>query len=321
MPGEFNVIRRFFEEPFTEHFSNNENVDLGIGDDCALLNLCGTDQLATSVDTLVAGVHFLESAPADKIAQRALRVNLSDLAAMGAEPIGFTLALTLPEENEAWLQAFSSGLLSCAKEFDIPLVGGDTTRGPLSITVQVMGKVPVGKALIRSGAKVGDTVYVSGALGAAAAALPLLEETSLTSDESELLDQYYQPHPALKLGIALRGIATAAIDISDGLLADLGHICQRSNVAAEIDWQRIPLLNALKNCSDKAAIQKCALAGGDDYQLCFTAPEGLNSEVEGFNIFPVGKIMSKVPEDKANAVTVIESGIPLQFSEAGYRHF
>lgn len=266
--GEFELIDRYF----TGIGPGDEAVALGIGDDCALFDCRPGEQLAISVDTLVAGVHFPAAADAYRIAQRALRVNLSDLAAMGARPFAFTLALTLPAADETWLAAFSRGLRDAAQAFGITLIGGNTTRGrDCVINIQVMGGVPAGAALLRSGARPGDAVLVSGCLGDARAALPLLEADSAALDAGQryLLDRYFQPEPRVALGVALRGIASAAIDISDGLAADLGHILAASDVGAVIDPALLPLSPALRG-GDRA--REFALHGGDDYELCCTVP-------------------------------------------------
>lgn len=268
--SEFELIERYFTG--VGGTGRDGAVALGVGDDCALLEPPPGQQLALSVDTLVADVHFPATADPADIAQRALRVNLSDLAAMGAAPLAFTLALTLPAAQPAWLEAFSRGLREAADEFGIALVGGDTTRGPVAvITLQVMGLVPHGAALTRAGARPGDAVLVSGTLGDARAALEVLERSPerLSLDQRHWLQRYHRPAPRLALGMALRGLASAAIDISDGLAADLGHILARSGVGGRIDTTRLPLSTALQAHS---RAREFALQGGDDYELCFTAP-------------------------------------------------
>lgn len=231
--NEFELIRRYFAA--ARCAQGGDGVVLGIGDDCALLALPAGEQLAVSTDTLVAGVHFPESCDAFLLGQRALAVSASDLAAMGATPLAFTLALTLPSANESWLAEFARGLQTMAQSCSLALVGGDTTRGPLSLTLTVFGRVPNGQALLRSGAQVGDLLCVGGELGDAAGALPLvLGQREAAADISEaLLARYWSPQPQLALGQALRGRATAALDISDGLLADCGHIAKASQVAQD----------------------------------------------------------------------------------------
>ena len=272
--SEFELIERYFSDIGSgiDSASAAPAVALGVGDDCALLEPPPGQQLALSVDTLVADVHFPAAADPADIAQRALRVNLSDLAAMGATPLAFTLALTLPAADAAWLKAFSRGLREAADVFGIALSGGDTTRGPVAvITLQVMGLVPHGAALTRAGARPGDAVLVSGTLGDARAALDVLERSpdKLSVDQRHWLQRYHRPAPRLALGLALRGLASAAIDISDGLAADLGHILARSGVGARIDTTRLPLSKALQA---HPRAREFALRGGDDYELCFTAP-------------------------------------------------
>ncbi|MBC9252343.1 thiamine-phosphate kinase [Pseudomonas alcaligenes] len=273
--GEFELIRRFFAAAPCAQAA--EGVALGIGDDCALLQLSPGEQLAVSTDTLVAGVHFPVSPDPFLLGQRALAVAASDLAAMGAEPLAFTLALTLPEAHADWLAAFARGLSQMAQGCGLALVGGDTTRGPLSLTLTVFGRVPAGQALTRGGAQVGDLLCVGGELGDAAGALPLVlgQQQSQGVQADYLLQRYWAPQPQLTLGRLLRGQATAALDISDGLLADCGHIAKASGVALHIEAARLPLSPALQAVAGAAAVD-CALAGGDDYVLAFTlAPQRL----------------------------------------------
>ncbi len=277
---EFSLINRYFKTPFA--YDRNPSVVLGIGDDAAILELTEKHQLVVAVDTLVSGVHFpVEASPTD-IAQRALRVNLSDLAAMAATPLWFTLALTLPKDwspeyRESWVNDFASGLKACADQYTCHLVGGDTTSGPLSITIQVMGQVPCGQALRRDGAKVGDLVLVTHCLGDGAAALAYLQnELPLDDEHAEYLRQrFYQPEPRIAEAQLLQSITSAAQDVSDGLIADIGHICTASDVACEINIESIPLSDALKSC-DLNVARQWALSGGDDYELVFTiAPENM----------------------------------------------
>lgn len=273
---EFALIRRFFSQhPLTERIA------LGVGDDCALINLQAGEQLAISVDTQLAGVHFHDNSPAFLIASRALLCAISDLAAMGATPLGFTLALTLPEYDETWLTDFAHGLFAAASQHQCPLIGGDTTKGPLAITIQVHGAVPVGQALTRAGAKVGHDIWVSGSLGDGAAALAWLEGR-LQADKplaDYLAGRFYRPEPALALGVALRGIAASAIDVSDGLLADLGHICQASGTGALILVDQLPVAAEWAGCVSEQQAWQWALTGGDDYRLCFTADEKFRAQL------------------------------------------
>ena len=266
--GEFDLIRRYFTPS-----SLPEHVITGVGDDCAVLKIPTGCELAVSVDTQVSGVHFHAEADPASIASRALRCAASDLAAMGAEPLGFTLALTLPSVDENWLEKFSQGLLETAQQLQCPLIGGDTTRGSLCITIQVHGSIPSGKALRRSGAKVGDAVWVSGTLGDGAAALALIEKNITVSQEAEsyLLKRFYHPEINFSLGVQLRDIASSCIDVSDGLLADLGHICSASDVGARIELEKLPIAVEWRSSVGEQQAQQWALSGGDDYRLCFTA--------------------------------------------------
>jgi thiamine-monophosphate kinase len=268
--NEFQLIRKFFESE--QESSLSESVVMGIGDDCAILQIPASKQLAVSVDTLVAGVHFPQDAPAELIAERALRTNLSDLAAMGADPLWFTLALTLPQSDEIWVKEFSRGLFACAREFGIQLVGGDTTSGPLSVTIQVMGAVDSQNTLRRDAANVDDFILVTNSVGDGAAALAVIQQT-LSVDETDkdyLLERFYRPRPRLQESSLIRGLANAALDISDGLVADLQHICERSDLGASIFIEDIPLSPVLQKIKNKEGAYRYALTGGDDYELCFT---------------------------------------------------
>ncbi|WP_252178447.1 thiamine-phosphate kinase [Endozoicomonas sp. 4G] len=273
--GEFDLIRSFFDRPgLRSHLTDV----VGIGDDCALLSLQAGQQLAQSLDTLVEGVHFPKSCDPYLLGYRALAVNLSDLAAMGAKPHSFTLGLTMPEANNTWLQSFSDGLAELASMHQIGLIGGDTTLGPLTLSIQVQGTLPKASALRRKGAKVGDLIYVSGSLGDAAGALPdvLKGKTPKSADTPEqrhLLERYYRPTPRIPLGQwLLANGATAALDISDGLLGDLGHILKASQVGAELNTASVPVSKELENWLGPEQARELALTGGDDYELCFTWP-------------------------------------------------
>ena len=264
--SEFTLIYRYFSA-----LGRGSAVDLSVGDDCAILRLETGERLATSVDTMVAGVHFPEDTFPEDVGFRAASVAASDLAAMGARPLGMTVALTLPEADEFWLNAFSQGLAAAVSDYDLPLVGGDTTRGPLTITVQVMGALPLDQALLRGGARVGDEVYVSGTLGDAAGGLAFLQEQWQPEPDAaeHLLDRFNRPRARIELGRELLGRATAAIDISDGLLADAGHIAAASGVMIRIDPERLPLSDALSGHALSGREREWALTGGDDYELCF----------------------------------------------------
>ncbi len=269
--GEFELIYRYFSS-----LGRGDAVALGVGDDAARLDVAPGEQVVTSVDTMVAGHHFPEHAFPEDVGYRAVAAAASDLAAMGARPLGMTLALTLPDSDDLWLLAFSEGVAQASRAFQMPLVGGDTTRGPLTISVQVLGAVPTSAALLRNGARPGDRLCVSGTLGDAAAGLALESgEFVPQPDDAEYLSQrFYRPSPRLALGQKLVGLATACVDISDGLLADAGHVASASGVAISIESARVPLSPALQQFEDKARAIRWALVGGDDYELCFTLPDG-----------------------------------------------
>jgi len=280
--GEFDLIARYFTRPTT-------HAVLGVGDDCALLQPAAGMQLAISTDMLVEGRHFFADVNPFTLGHKALAVNLSDLAACGAKPTAFTLALALPRIDEDWLAAFSSGLLALADAHGCELVGGDTTQGPLTICITVFGEVPAGQALLRSGAQAGDEVYVSGTLGDARLALDALRNhTALPAELLALARaRLEQPTPRITLGLALRGIATSAIDISDGLAGDLGHILQASGVGARIDTAIA--MNLMASCAHPLWATglvsfedqlEYVLAGGDDYELAFTAPASARQAVQ-----------------------------------------
>lgn len=280
--GEFDLIARYFKRPA-------KRAVLGVGDDCALLQPAEGMQLAVSSDMLVEGRHFFPDVDPFTLGHKALAVNLSDLAACGAQPLAFTLALALPRADEAWLDAFSRGMFALADLHGCELVGGDTTQGPLNICITVFGEVPRGQALLRSGAQAGDDVYASGTLGEARLALDALREHAPLPDELLTLarTRLEQPTPRVALGVALRGIATSAIDVSDGLLGDLGHILQASGVGASIDTS--VAIHLIAGSAEIARAEKLfsyekmlgyVLAGGDDYELAFTAPASCRQAVQ-----------------------------------------
>ena len=275
--GEFDLIRRYFQRP---QLQAPVPMALGPGDDCALLDVPSGQQLAVSADTLVAGIHFLADMPAAHIAQRCLAANLSDLAAMGAKPAWFTLCLTLPNYDEDFLQGFSDGLVHMAQTYGIALAGGDTTRGPLAISIQVMGWVPTGQALQRNGAQVNDDVYVSGYLGDAAGGLACLHEDVTAT--GYLAQRFFNPTPRLPLGQWLLGKASSAIDVSDGLLQDLGHILSQSQVGAILNLEQLPISKALAAKMPLWQQEQLALAGGEDFELCFTMPEQWRQQVQDY---------------------------------------
>lgn len=270
--GEFSLIARYFDRVKSARF----DVETGIGDDCALLNIPEKQTLAISTDTLVSGIHFLPDIDPSDLAYKALAVNVSDLAAMGADPAWLTLALTLPSVDETWLKAFSDSLFEQLDYYDMQLIGGDTTKGPLSMTLGIHGYVPVGRALKRSGAKPGDWIYVTGTPGDSAAGLAILQGRLTVSDETDnayLVKRHLRPTPRILQGQALRDLASSAIDLSDGLVSDLGHILNASECGARIDLDALPYSEAMQHHVDGEQAMRWALSGGEDYELCFTVPE------------------------------------------------
>ena len=316
--GEFELIRNFFAAaPCAQ---GGEGVALGIGDDCALLDVPFGEQLAISTDTLVAGVHFADPCDPFLLGQRSLAVAASDLAAMGATPLAFTLALTLPAVEADWLEAFARGLNLMAQGCGLRLIGGDTTRGPLCLTLTVFGRIPRGQALTRSAARPGDLLCVGGELGNAAGALPLvLGQRSATPAIAEpLLAHYWSPQPQLALGQALRGKASSALDISDGLLADCGHIALASKVRLLIENDRIPVSLALQEFLGDADAQQAALSGGDDYVLAFTlaAVELPTLLADGWPIHVIGRVV------EGQGVGLLDvDGRDITPTTRGYQHF
>jgi thiamine-monophosphate kinase len=315
--SEFDLIKQYFTRP-THH------TDLGVGDDAALLSIPAGHQLAISADMLVSGTHFFADADPYQLGWKSLAVNISDMAAMGAQPRWATLAIALPDINESWLAEFSRGFFACAEEFNLDLIGGDTTRGPLTISVQIMGEVPTGKALKRAGAKVGDEIWVSGCLGDAALALAhMLGKFSLSAAEfASCAKALHTPQPRVALGLALRGLANSCIDISDGLLADLGHILECSKTGAEINLTSIPHSFVVSNYFSTKAVQQMVLAGGDDYELCFTAPVAAHAGIERVSeelVLPL-----RVVGHITNSLGLIVRGLNdeiLDFKETGFDHF
>lgn len=315
--GEFELINHYFAA--AQCAQGGEGVALGIGDDCALLGLTPGEQMAVSTDTLVAGVHFPLICDPGLLGQRSLAVAASDLAAMGATPIAFTLALTLPEVGEDWLRAYADGLDRMARHCRLSLVGGDTTRGPLSITVTVFGRVPAGQALRRSGARPGDLLCVGGELGNAAGALPLVlgERKAPSALAQPLLDHYWAPSPQFALGQLLRGRATAALDISDGLLADCGHIAKASGVALEVNLHHVPVSSALQGFLGVEAALQAAVAGGDDYVLVFTLPPAELSSLQAqASVHVIGRVL------EGQGVSLRDrQGQDITPRQRGYQHF
>jgi thiamine-monophosphate kinase len=297
---------------------------LGVGDDCALLAPTPGMQLAVSSDMLLEGRHFSPQDSPAGIGHKSLAVNLSDLAAMGARPRWATLSIALPEENDAWLTAFARGFFRMADTHGIELVGGDTTRGALTISITVMGEVPPGQALRRDGAQPGDDVWVSGVIGSAAMALAYRQGRLFMEqvDAARVLPALYLPTPRVELGIALRGIARSAIDISDGLLGDLGHILQRSQTGARLEFAALPMLPVVQQYLHEAVARDCVLAGGDDYELCFTAPASKRDAVEGA-ARSAGVAVTRIGRITAEPGLVVSDadGQPLPIERTGYDHF
>ena len=324
---EFDLIARYF----TRAPKPNEQVALGVGDDCALLNTTPGMQLAVSSDMLVEARHFFRDVSPYSLGHKALAVNLSDLAACGAKPLGFTLALALPSIDQPWLEAFSAGLWALADAHNCELIGGDTTQGPLNICITVFGEVPRGQALLRSGAQVGDDIYVSGTLGDARLALDALQGHIELPPEvlAKARLRLEQPTPRVALGTALRGIATAAIDISDGLAGDLGHILKASGVGARIDTKvtmnliaASPYFKLATGVFDANKQLKTILSGGDDYELAFTAPPSARQAVLGASTgshTPVTRI--GVIQSEPGLRLLDGDGLPVSVQFTSFDHF
>ena len=316
--GEFELIRRYFQRPV-----RRKDVILGSGDDCALLSVPADALLAVSTDTLVAGVHFFADMDPRKLGHKALAVNLSDLAAMGAEPRWVSLALTLPEVDEPWVAAFAEGFLALADFYNVELIGGDMTRGPLSMTVSIQGVVPEQCALRRNGAQPGDAVFVTGTLGDAALALQhCLGQRQVTPELlPDLMQKLEQPQPRILAGMALRNLASSCLDISDGLSSDLRHILVASGVSAQIELSQLPLSPALEALPAAQAWQ-LALAGGDDYELCFTLPEAhrgalqLALQAASIVVTEIGRIVAGEPQ-----IQWLLQGQPQLLALRGWDHF
>ncbi|MCB1760574.1 MAG: thiamine-phosphate kinase [Gammaproteobacteria bacterium] len=313
---EFELIERFFNAATRPR----EDVLLGIGDDCALLRVPAGCELAVSIDTLVSGVHFFADADPQALGHKALAVNLSDLAAMGAEPAWVTLALTLPTADELWLERFMAGFAALADRHQVQLVGGDTTRGPLCITVQAHGVVPQGAALRRDGARVGDRIGVTGSLGDAGLALERL--CAGEPLDRSLRARLEQPEPRLAAGIGLRPLANSAIDLSDGLLADLGHICQRSGVGARLELARLPLSEAVEKQVKMRCEWSLPLTSGDDYELCFSVPPQCCAQVEEVLAGEVGGCtwIGVIEEDQGVRCYGTDGRLS-RAVQGGYQHF
>ncbi len=316
MLSEFDLIARYFTRP-TPHAVQ------GVGDDGAIVRVAPGMELVITTDMLVAGTHFLPDAAPEALGWKTLAVNVSDLAAMGARPRWAVLAVALPEVDEDWIGAFARGLFACADAFGVDVIGGDTTRGPINLCPTLFGEVPQGRALLRSGARAGDEIWVSGAPGLAALGLAHLQGRCILSEPAltDCLAALDRPQPRVTLGLALRGIASAAIDVSDGLLADLGHILERSGVGASLRWERLPHA-ALAACPDQVLARDCLLGGGDDYELLFTAAAGRHDEIAalaselGLALTRIGSIVS------GNTLTLQDAdGRAVPTPRRGFDHF
>lgn len=317
--SEFSIIEKYFARLTQQR----DDVLLGVGDDCALLKCPQDHVMAVSIDTLVEGVHFFTDVDPVSLGHKSLAVGLSDLAAMGATPAWFTLALTLPEVNEKWLKGFSQGLAELAAEYNMQLVGGDTTRGPLTISIQVHGFVKSEQAIRRDSAKLGDMIYVTGSLGDAGTALKLKsgqwDGDTLTNEDKHYLQQRLEkPTPRVAIGQRLKSIASAAIDISDGLLADLGHILKQSGVGARLDLDKLPVSSVLKKIEPQTA-QQLALTSGDDYEICFTASPQHFSEIEQQFKGECTRI-GMITDDKA-LYYIDNTNELIELTGTGYDHF
>ncbi len=315
--SEFNLIARYFTRA-------TPGAVLGVGDDAALLRVGAGMELAVSTDMLVADTHFLPDADPYLLGRKTLAVNLSDMAAMGATPRWATLALSLPQADDAWLQKFSTGFFSIADEYRVELIGGDTTRGSLNMSVTIMGEVPAGAALRRAGAQIGDDIWVSGRLGDAALALAHMQGVVQLTDEEfkECAPALHDPQPRVMLGLVLRGIAHSAIDVSDGLLADLGHILESSGVGAEITYAKLPVSKVMAGHLESPLGQHCVLGGGDDYELCFTTPLSQRAMVQGLETrinLPLTHVGAIVAGSTCKLRTT--DGTIMKFGKVGYDHF
>jgi len=316
--GEFDLIARYFT---ASHYS--KDVLLGVGDDAAVLEVPAGQRLVAAVDTLVEGVHFPVGTAAEFIGYRALAVNLSDMAAMGAVPRWFTLSLSLPEANESWLVSFSKGLQQLASWFDVQLVGGDTVKGPLNVSVQILGTVEPERWLTRSGAKPGDIVFVSGIPGEAAGGLKLIQQPALrkgTEATAHLLKRFHQPSPRIELGRALRPFASACMDVSDGLLTDLKKLCRASGCGAVVRLEQLPMSTALEQVFAHDEAERLALNGGDDYELLFTvSPTNLfameNAIAGGVRCTPIGEIVA------GSDVHCVRDASVVNITDTGFDHF
>ncbi len=306
--AEFNLIRQYFTRPV-----QHKNTRLSVGDDCALLSVPEGYELAITTDTMVENVHFFADVLPEQLGHKLLAVNLSDLASMGAEPVAITLALTMPKVDTNWLDAFAKGLFALADKYQLDLIGGDTTSGPLTLSIQAMGLVPKNQALRRSAAKVGDLIYVTGQLGDAGLGLKI-KQGYLTQNTHRAMQRFNTPQPRIKEGLAIRTLANACIDISDGLAQDLGHILNKSAVGARLDYNLLPLSIEVSDYMQQTDDWQMPLIAGDDYELCFTIPA---QHVPQLNIACtcIGVI------EEMHGLRLVRNGISEIFDSSGFEHF
>lgn len=307
--SEFALIQRFF----TQQRVKNPSTYLSIGDDCALMSIPDGYQLAVTTDTMVESVHFFAGTCPEQLGHKLLAVNLSDLASMGAIPVSVTLALTLPHVDESWLTAFAKGFLGLAERYSVDLIGGDTTSGPLTLTVQAMGLVPRGKALMRSSAKPGDFIYLTGSLGDAGLGLKINQGYPCANPDAAL-KRFHQPDPQIEMGLMLIGIANACIDVSDGLTGDLGHILEQSKVGACLYWDELPLSDAVIAYINDTGDWSMPLTAGDDYELCFTVSPEKAAQL-AVNCRKIG-VIEAIP-----GLRLLKSGTVQPLTTKGYEHF
>ncbi|HFD11701.1 MAG TPA: thiamine-phosphate kinase [Crenotrichaceae bacterium] len=313
--SEFEIIKQYFTRS-----TKQPGCELGVGDDCALLTVEPGMQMAVTIDTLVENVHFFTDVDAQALGYKSLAVSLSDLSAMGAEPRYATLALTLPEVNALWLQGFSDGFFELADQYHLDLIGGDITRGPLSITIQAHGVVPDGQALLRSGAGIGDLIYVTGVIGDAGLALKSCRGDVQCCDPL-MLNRLHKPEPRVEAGLVLRNLASACVDISDGLAADLSHVLQASKVGAVVNADELPLSEAVQSYQQRNSQPDFALTAGEDYELCFTVPEKNVKQLEissrnwSYPCTCIGRI------DNSGQLSFLKNGQRIEITGNSYQHF
>ena len=314
--SEFSIIERFFTSKSHKH----SQVQLGVGDDCAVLGMAEDCEWVVTVDTMVEGVHFFPNTQPEFLAHKLLAVNLSDLSSMGARPVAITLALTLPAFDEDWLQRFSDRLFQLTDRFEVDLIGGDTTSGPLTLTLQALGLVPKGRALCRHQAKVGDLIYLTGFLGDAGLGLKVVQGYDL-EDSQSVLKRFHCPDPRVAIGSIILPYANACIDISDGLLSDLGHVLKKSRVGANLYWEQLPLSSQVRSYIYETNDWKMPLNGGDDYELCFTvSPENQQRLERCLSEQPVMCSQIGVVE-AGDALFLTKSGVRESVVATGFQHF